>query len=159
MAKRGSTTGKKTTTSRTASRSAPATKRAARPAARPAAPRSAASSSRSASRSTSRSATRPAEPVVERAPRRRAPVLPSEPSPVEAPIVMPNLSPSEMYQREKSRREAEGRVTSDPIAEARREYLALLAAEAAAGKGGRPKGSGRPRPGAAPAASKMDDDE
>ena len=165
MAKRGSTTGKKSTTSRT-TRSAPAAKRAAaRPAARPAAPRSAArpataTRSATATRPAARPTARPAEPAAERAPRRRtAPVLPTEPSPVEAPIVMSMLSPAEMYQREKSRRENDGRVTSDPIAEARREYLALLAAEAAAGKGGRPKGSGRPRPGAAPAAPKLDDDE
>ena len=117
------------------------------------------SKAKSRATATKRSA-RPTKHAAERTPRRRVrPVLPTEPSPVEEEIVIPSLSPSEMYQREKSRREQEGRVTTDPIAEARREYLALLAAEAAAGKGGRPKGSGRPRPGATPPAPKVDDED
>lgn len=73
--------------------------------------------------------------------RQRIP-LPTEPSPVER-IEIPNLSPSELYRQEKQRRSKTVKLESDPIAEARREYLALLAAEAEKGKGGRPKGSGK----------------
>lgn len=73
--------------------------------------------------------------------RRRVP-LPAEPSPVEE-ITVPSLSPSELYRREKQRRSQSVKLEPDPLAEARREYLALLAAEAEKGKGGRPKGSGK----------------
>jgi hypothetical protein len=68
--------------------------------------------------------------------------MPTEPSPVEE-IVIPTLSPSELYRREKQRRSQTVKTEADPLAEARREYLALLAAEAEKGKGGRPKGSGK----------------
>lgn len=68
--------------------------------------------------------------------------IPTEPSPVER-IEIPNLSPGELYRKEKQRRSQQVRIDTDPIAEARREYLALLAAEAEKGKGGRPKGSGK----------------
>ena len=73
--------------------------------------------------------------------RQRIPV-PTEPSPVEE-IVIPTLSPSELYRQEKQRRSKTVKTEADPLAEARREYLALLAAEAEKGKGGRPKGSGK----------------
>ena len=68
--------------------------------------------------------------------------IPTEPSPVER-IEIPNLSPGELYRKEKQRRSQQVRIDTDPIAEARKEYLALLAAEAEKGKGGRPKGSGK----------------
>jgi hypothetical protein len=45
----------------------------------------------------------------------------------------------EHYHREKARRARDPRPESDLIAAAKREYLALLAAEAVKGKGGRPK--------------------
>ena len=73
--------------------------------------------------------------------RQRIPV-PTEPSPVEE-IVIPTLSPMELYRQEKQRRSRTVKTEADPLAEARREYLALLAAEAEKGKGGRPKGSGK----------------
>ena len=54
-------------------------------------------------------------------------------------------SAREHYQREKARRARRIPVESEAIAAARREYLALLAAEAAKGKGGRPrKNAARP---------------
>jgi hypothetical protein len=91
----------------------------------------------------------PARPASRRqaaptsAARRRVPVpLPAEPSPVEE-IAVPSLSPSELYRKEKQRRSQSVKLEPDPLAEARREYLALLAAEAEKGKGGRPKGSGK----------------
>ena len=56
-----------------------------------------------------------------------------------------HTSAREHYQREKARRARRIPVESEVIADARREYLALLAAEAAKGKGGRPrKNVGRP---------------
>jgi hypothetical protein len=58
-------------------------------------------------------------------------------------IIIPTMSASELYRQEKQRRSSTPKTESDPIAEARREYLALLAAEAEKGKGGRPKGSGK----------------
>jgi hypothetical protein len=56
-----------------------------------------------------------------------------------------HTSAREHYQREKARRARRIPVETEAIAAARREYLALLAAEAAKGKGGRPrKNAGRP---------------
>lgn len=50
------------------------------------------------------------------------------------------LTPLEHYRREKARRAGEGRnAIADPLEEARREYRAMLAADAAKQKGGRPK--------------------
>ncbi|HXT15222.1 MAG TPA: hypothetical protein VN706_06305 [Gemmatimonadaceae bacterium] len=43
------------------------------------------------------------------------------------------------YHREKARRAKQARPESEAMAAAKREYLALLAADAAKGKGGRPK--------------------
>jgi hypothetical protein len=106
---------------RQASASAAPSKSSARPAARRQAPAAAA----------------PAAPAR----RQRIPV-PTEPSPVEE-IVIPTLSPMELYRQEKQRRSRTVKTDADPLAEARREYLALLAAEAEKGKGGRPKGSGK----------------
>lgn len=53
------------------------------------------------------------------------------------------LTPTEHYRREKARRAAEraGAAAADPLEEARREYRAMLAADAAKQKGGRPKKS------------------
>ena len=108
---------------RQASASAAPSKSSARPAARRQAPAAA-----------------PASPSAS-ARRQRIPV-PTEPSPVEE-IVIPTLSPMELYRQEKQRRSRTVKTEADPLAEARREYLALLAAEAEKGKGGRPKGSGK----------------
>jgi hypothetical protein len=50
------------------------------------------------------------------------------------------LSPRDLYMREKARRA--NKVTQDPehpMSQARRQYEALLAAEAESGRGGRPK--------------------
>jgi hypothetical protein len=95
------------------------------------------SSARPATRRQSSAAAAPATPAR----RQRIPV-PTEPSPVEE-IVIPTLSPMELYRQEKQRRSRTVKTEADPLAEARREYLALLAAEAEKGKGGRPKGSGK----------------
>jgi hypothetical protein len=48
-------------------------------------------------------------------------------------------NPREHYRREKERRANETKPESELMAAARREYEALLAAQAAKGKGGRPK--------------------
>jgi hypothetical protein len=50
----------------------------------------------------------------------------------------PRDKASEHYHREKARRERQA-TENDVMAEARREYLALLESDAAKGKGGRPK--------------------
>jgi hypothetical protein len=56
-------------------------------------------------------------------------------------------SAREHYQREKARRARRVPIESEAIAAARREYLALLASDAAKGKGGRPrKNAARPTP-------------
>jgi hypothetical protein len=105
----------------------------ARPAARrpaPAATKSAGKGERTSGSSGGSSAARTRLPI------------PTEPSPVEE-IVLPTLSPMELYRQEKQRRSRTVKTEADPLAEARREYLALLAAEAEKGKGGRPKGSGK----------------
>lgn len=62
---------------------------------------------------------------------------PSAPEPADTHEV---LTPVEHYRREKERRAAEQRgPAADPLEEARREYRAMLAADAAKQKGGRPK--------------------
>lgn len=48
-------------------------------------------------------------------------------------------APHEHYRHEKARRERTQAEAADPLADAKREYKALLAAEAARGKGGRPR--------------------
>lgn len=53
------------------------------------------------------------------------------------------LTPQEHYRAEKARRVRDAR--QELIDEARREYLALLAAEAGGPKGGRPRKVGRPK--------------
>ena len=51
----------------------------------------------------------------------------------------------EHYRREKARRSGEQRPESELLAAAKREYLAMLEADAVKGKGGRPrKKAGRP---------------
>lgn len=62
---------------------------------------------------------------------------PTTVEPAEAPDA---LTPLEHYKREKARRNAERRgAAADPLDEARREYRAMLAADAAKQKGGRPR--------------------
>ena len=97
-----------------------------------------------------------AKTPAKREPRRTVVEPPLTPSPVEE-LSIPSLSPGEWYQQEKRRREAEGPTAADPLAEAKREYLAMLAAEAEKGKGGRPRGSGANK-GKPPARPVMDDD-
>ena len=53
-------------------------------------------------------------------------------------------SPAELFQAEKQRRAGLQRQVHDPLAEARREYEALLASEAGTPRGGRPR-KGRPK--------------
>jgi hypothetical protein len=48
-------------------------------------------------------------------------------------------SPNDHYRREKERRAKQAQPESELMAAARREYEALLAAQATKGKGGRPK--------------------
>jgi hypothetical protein len=50
------------------------------------------------------------------------------------------LSPRDLYVREKARRAHRQKADADhPLAQAQRQYKALLASEAEAGRGGRPK--------------------
>lgn len=66
---------------------------------------------------------------------------------MEPPTVHEAITPAEHYRREKARRAAERRdVASGPLEEARREYRAMLAADAARQKGGRPKKTSERRP-------------
>lgn len=66
---------------------------------------------------------------------------------MEPPAAHESVTPAEHYRREKARRAAERRGTAaDPLEEARREYRAMLAADAARQKGGRPKKTSEHRP-------------
>jgi len=49
------------------------------------------------------------------------------------------LAPDELYRLEKARREAGDIGVNELLEEAKREYIALLAADATKGKGGRPR--------------------
>jgi hypothetical protein len=49
------------------------------------------------------------------------------------------MAARELYLREKARRQGQDAAREDPLADAKREYEALLAADVAAGKGGRPR--------------------
>lgn len=69
------------------------------------------------------------------------------PSRVTAPIRTRDTGATarEHYRREKARRSGEERPESELLAAAKREYLAMLEADAVKGKGGRPrKKAGRP---------------
>ncbi|HEY4307142.1 MAG TPA: hypothetical protein VGM82_21915 [Gemmatimonadaceae bacterium] len=55
-------------------------------------------------------------------------------------------NPREHYRREKERRENAPKPESELMAAARREYEALLAAQATKGKGGRPKKTAAKKP-------------
>jgi hypothetical protein len=55
-------------------------------------------------------------------------------------------NPREHYRREKERRANTAKPESELMAAARREYEALLAAQATKGKGGRPKKNAAKRP-------------
>lgn len=79
-----------------------------------------------------------------RRPRAEKIEIPTTPSPVvanEAEVLrsLAGVSASEFYQREKLRRAGLQRSENDPIAEARREFQAMLAAEAGTPRGGRPR--------------------
>jgi len=140
------------TASRTSARPSRAPERSStRSAARPAAKAPAKSAAKPAAKSAAKQAAKaPARPAAKTAAPAKAAkkesarevfAPPLTPSPVEE-LSIPALSPGEWYQQEKRRREAEGPTGTDPLAEAKREYLAMLAAEAEKGKGGRPRGSG-----------------
>ena len=69
--------------------------------------------------------------------------IPATPTPVqrsedEILQALANASPADLFQAEKRRR-AGLREIADPLAEARREYQALLASEAGTPRGGRPR--------------------
>ncbi|HYD55097.1 MAG TPA: hypothetical protein VEA99_20850, partial [Gemmatimonadaceae bacterium] len=71
-------------------------------------------------------------------------------SPQADPILVPHRTArtaQELYRAEKERRTRS--PEQDLLAEARREYLALLASEAGGPKGGRPRKVGRPKKAAA----------
>ena len=74
------------------------------------------------------------EAVLEERP--AAPVVPSAPPADEHRL--PSISAAELYRRERARRGMD-RPENDLLAEARAAYQALLAQEAASGKGGRPR--------------------
>jgi hypothetical protein len=54
-------------------------------------------------------------------------------------MTKPKPTPSDHYAREKERRATQAKPDSELMAAARREYEALLQAQATKGKGGRPK--------------------
>lgn len=107
---------------------------------------------RQGTNSTTRRTTSPKKPIA--APKRASkaaataravPTIPTpvEPSEHEVLRALESTRAEEMYQREKRRR-AGTREANDPLAEARREYEALLASEAGTPRGGRPR-KGRPK--------------
>lgn len=96
---------------------------------------------------TGRRTTAPKKPIA--APKRTsrtkavAVAIPSAPTPVEPSELeileaLERASAEDIFQREKRRR-AGAREIFDPLAEARREYQALLASEAGTPRGGRPR--------------------
>ena len=94
-----------------------------------------------------------------------AAVQPPAPAPVQATAAaeehrLPAVSAAELYRRERARRGMD-RPENDLLAEARAAYKALLEAEAASGKGGRPrsKAPGALRKEAAAAAEVADEGE
>jgi hypothetical protein len=66
-----------------------------------------------------------------------------EPSEHDVLRALQAASAEDVYQREKRRR-AGAREANDPLAEAKKEYQALLASEAGTPRGGRPR-KGRPK--------------
>ncbi len=71
-----------------------------------------------------------------------------------------SATPHEHYRHEKARRQRTQAASADPLADAKREYKALLAAEAARGKGGRPrKNAAKPAAKSATPAAAVDDAE
>ena len=105
---------------------------------------------RSNSTTTRRTTTSAKKPIS--APKKRekdtAVVIPTTPTPTgrsehEVLQALAEHSPEELFQMEKRRR-AGLREIADPLAEARREYQALLANEAGTPRGGRPR-KGRPK--------------
>lgn len=67
-------------------------------------------------------------------------------------------TPGEHYRREKERRANEAKPESELMAAARREYEALLAAQATKGKGGRPKKNAAKKPAEDDVADDLPDD-
>jgi hypothetical protein len=99
-------------------------------------------------------AKRRAPPRVTRRVQRYQPVIDPGPDAHE------RLEPHELYRLEKARRENGDIGVNELLAEARREYLALLAADATKGKGGRPRKSATKPPATSdvPNVSSEDDD-
>lgn len=85
--------------------------------------------------------------------RRRSPIPPPipEPEPEPSPV-----SASDHYAREKARRADRRAAAADPLEEARQAFQKMLAKEAEAQRGGRPKGS-RTRGGAKAAPEDADE--
>jgi hypothetical protein len=70
------------------------------------------------------------------------------------------LSPRDLYVREKARRANQQKVDAEhPLAQAQRQYNALLAAEAEAGRGGRPKKMVAEKKAAKDAALELNEDD
>jgi hypothetical protein len=70
------------------------------------------------------------------------------------------LSPRDLYVREKARRANRQKVDADhPLAQAQRQYEALLASEAEAGRGGRPKKMVADKEAARKAALELNEDD
>jgi hypothetical protein len=70
------------------------------------------------------------------------------------------LSPRDLYVREKARRAHQQRQDAEhPLAQAQRQYNALLASEAEAGRGGRPKKMVAEKKAAREAARELTEDE
>ncbi|MHB1073830.1 MAG: hypothetical protein ACYC3Q_13620 [Gemmatimonadaceae bacterium] len=87
-----------------------------------------------AARSRARKTTRPAKPDPRPAPG------PAQPAEDEVLRALAQASPSELYHLEKRRRAAGGILPADErVAAAKREFEAMLAAEAGTPRGGRPR--------------------
>jgi hypothetical protein len=72
--------------------------------------------------------------------KRQARYKPASPSDADLTSPAHTLSARDLYLREKARRAHRVQLDADhPLAQARRQYEALLAAEAESGRGGRPK--------------------
>lgn len=105
---------------------------------------------RQGSNSTTRRTNSPKKPIAapKRAGKSATRAIPTTPTPVEPSEhdvlrALETARAEDMYQQEKRRR-AGSREAHDPLAEARREYEALLASEAGTPRGGRPR-KGRPK--------------
>lgn len=106
-------------------------------------------------KSSSTSSRRTARPAASRE-RRRPPIPRPLPEPEPEPEPELNVSASDHYAREKARRADRRAAAADPLEEARQAFQKMLAKEAEAQRGGRPKGS-RTRGGAKAAPEDTDE--